>query len=132
MLAALILALAPILFIGIAAACVRRALPLAAAALAGWFAFAWSNEFATAAWIALTALGLSAYAMDRLATWEATRQLTITVEIMCGLGLAGGTAFAVFYSSGVRDMALVAAIATTIVLALGVMARFRFDSPHQE
>lgn len=130
MLAAFILGLAPLLFMAIVASCVRHALPLMIAGLASWAIFNTTGQVWDALWAGLGALVLGMVTLNMLSQFAWTRSLTVVLEWLAGLVLTGLFTFAVCYSGGLRDGALVLALSLSAVIASYATLSFRAPDEH--
>ena len=130
MLTVLLLGLAPLVVAVFVVACMRRALAIMVAGLATWSSFNATGQVWDALWAGASVLMIGMITLDVLSRTAATRRVTIVLEWLASLVLALLFTFAVCYSGGLRDSALVLALTVSALLATYATLSFRLMDEH--
>jgi hypothetical protein len=119
MLALIFIAVAtPLLAIVLLRVLALRAIPLSTGAAGLGLAGSGAGSWATAFLVAVFLYALSALVLDELRKVRLTSGLLSLIETASGVGVAALVVFAVFYSSGVRGLALMLALLSGTGIAL--------------
>jgi hypothetical protein len=113
------------LSIVLAVVLVRRALPILCAAVAGWLAWFLTHDIATVGVVSTAALLAMCCLADAAASQVITRQLTIGVEIVAAVLVAGSLAFLLAAGPG---PSIVWVVTVSAIAAMVIVVRWRSRS----
>ncbi|MFT3727884.1 MAG: hypothetical protein QM759_08690 [Terricaulis sp.] len=125
MLAIVALLSAPFLMLALIHFLSTRALPLAAAGCTIWTTGATSGNWPAAVLAGICVGAIVHVGLEQLSRVDSARPLVRLVELSAGAAIVGIFAFAIFYSSGVRNAALALAVVAATGIAIISTLRFR-------
>ena len=101
---------------------VRRVLPIACAAVAGWLAWSTTHDPATAGIAAIAVLLATSWLLDAAANHNIARRLTVGAELAAAAIVAGGLAYQI---AGEQGASIIWIVGGASIVAMAIVARWR-------